>query len=165
MSTAQARSRFGPDSLTVSDSITAGLDGQRLVEFDAGQAGRIKYAVADSAAWVGVLAYPIVPAAALAAAAATTNAFGDNAFSYVPYPSDGAVIWTGEVILKFTNTTGSIITLNPGDAVYADANGFVKKIAVPVATARKVGMYVGTTVVTLAATTGTGTGLVRLANA
>lgn len=164
MSTAQAVERFGPDSFTVSDSITAGLDGQRMVEFDSGQAGHIKYAVADSAAWLGVLAYPVLPTAA-AAAAQTTNAFGDNAFSYVPYPADGAVIWTGEVQLKFTNTTGASITVNPGDPVYCDASGFVKKIASPVSTSRKVGMYVGLAPIVLAATTGTGVGLVRLANA
>jgi hypothetical protein len=164
MTTVQARLRFGPATYTVSDSITAGLDGGRLVEFDSGQAGHIKYAVADSAKWLGVTLQPVMPLAAQAAAAATTNPFGDNAFSYVNYPSDAGVAWTGEFPLAFTNTTGAIVTVNPGDAVYCDANGCVKG-GTPGAGARKVGIYVGTVVLSLAATTGTGSGYVRLANA
>lgn len=165
MTEVQARTRFGPDTFMVTDTITAGLDGGRMVEFDSTQVGRIKYAVADSGAWLGVLAFPIVPLAAAAAAAATVDAFGNNAYNYATYPPEGSVIWTGEVQLQFTNVTGASITVNPGDPVYCDASGFVKKIASPVSTSRKVGIYVGTTALVLAATTGTGVGLVRLANA
>lgn len=158
MTVAQAKLRFGPDTYQVSDA--GNIDGRRMVEFD-GTTGKVKYAVADSAKWLGVSGHPGVPGGA--GVGGGVNWAGDPTFSYDQYPGEIPVIWTGMLLLSFTNTTGAQVTLQGGDAVYCDAAGFVKK-AGGSPTGRQVGMYVGTTPLVLAATTGTGVGYVRLFN-
>jgi hypothetical protein len=158
MTVSQPKIRFGPSTYQVSDA--GNINGRRMVEFD-GTTGKVKLAVADSAKWLGVSGHPGTPGGL--GDGSSTNWAGDAAFSYNAYPGEIPVQWTGEFLLDFTNTTGAQVTLVGGDAVYCDALGFVKK-AGGAPTGRQVGIYVGTTSLVLAATTGTGSGYVRLFN-
>lgn len=111
-----ARTRMGPETYEVNTGVT-GVTGGLLVEFD-GTTGKIKLAVVDSTAWLGVALYDAQP---VGTTGSTTTWGYTTVDTSVPQPQV-AVAWHGTLKLK----NSSAGALNPGVLVYPAANGEVK---------------------------------------
>lgn len=141
-----AKRRFGPDTFVVASTATgaAQVVGGRLVKFHASEIGKIMLGANDDK-WLGVALYDAHPGQT----ADGTSGSGYPSYEENLLPSEVAVAWTGEFVLTFTGTA------NPGDVVYAGANGTVTTTAG--SATRPVGQVVQTSAVA-----NNGTGLVRL---
>ena len=108
-----ARTRFGPETYEVNTDQT--ITGGQLVEPD-GTTGKIKPAVVNSTAWLGVALYDGLPAGTTGAT--TVHGFV-NVDTSVPRP-EVAVAWHGVFKLKAAEAIAF------GEVVYCAANGEIQ---------------------------------------